>query len=127
MSQQKLKYDAIYKLLSRKVLNYLNARGIIYFKAKQIFPIFRNELPNKSIGDLNQILGILRKEGKIEKWNKHTWMVIKKTREEEIHRLGVYIPKSLWLKAKLKGINFSKLMRETLEKILQEGEENADK
>jgi len=72
-----LKQEEVYLSVAEKIISYLRKRGITFFKARQIFPLFKNELPNQHINDLCRVLMILQEKGIIEKWSNRTWRVIK--------------------------------------------------
>ncbi len=64
--------------MAEKVRKYLIKNQILFFKAKHIYPIFQNDLPNQHINDLCKILMILHDTGTIKKWSNRTWIVTNK-------------------------------------------------
>ena len=70
------KLDSVYKVLAEDIFNYLQGNRITYFKAKRLYPVFKDKLPTGKKIDLVWALAILHAEGKIQKWAFLTWKVV---------------------------------------------------
>ena len=70
------KLDSVYKVLAEDIFNYLQENKITYFKAKHLYPVFKDKLPNGNKIAIVWALAILHAEGKIQKWAFLTWKVV---------------------------------------------------
>lgn len=80
------KLNRVYKVLAEDIFNYLQENRITYFKAKHLYSIFKDKLPNGKKIDLVWALAILHAEGKIQKWAFLTWKVVNGKARDQIDR-----------------------------------------
>lgn len=63
--------------LADEAMEHLKKMGRKYFKARHLFEIMKDELPNQDIRDISKILHILKQRGVIRKWKRRTWEIVK--------------------------------------------------
>ena len=68
---------AIHFRLAEEAEEILRGMNKKYFKASQLFDIMKDKLPNQDIRDISKILHILKQKGKIRKWKRRTWEIVK--------------------------------------------------